>query len=78
MRPSALARMLGLSADARQAGMITTGRAPMDAWRAPVPQDCWALAVPIPRMLVQPDDAPDDAFAQGVQEDRPVAHVQRA
>ncbi len=49
-----------------------------DGWRAPVPQDCWALAVPIPRMLVQPDDAPDDAFPQGVQEDRPVAHVQRA
>ena len=36
------------------------------------------LAVPMPRMLVQPDDAPDDAFAQGVQEDRLVAHVQRA
>ena len=26
--------MLGLSADARQAGMVTTGRAPMNEWWA--------------------------------------------
>ena len=28
----------GLSADARQAGEVTTDRAPMDAWRAPIPR----------------------------------------
>ncbi len=37
--------MSGLSAYARQAGTITTGRAPVNAWRAPVLSDLLALAL---------------------------------
>ncbi len=37
LRPSAPAGKTGLSADARQAGTVTTGRVPVDAWRASDP-----------------------------------------